>query len=232
MISHCFQGFSSTSLVQSPCGLTAVWISGRASDFDGDGCEALNMVSQCFTFAAHVFQSSIFVDIPLFHLFHTIRPTFCGNMADLGFCCLQDGVEDQDRDNDGVEDRMDRWTWPRVEWVAGRWNCLFQSAEIIEIITLASARRTDEHVRKSVQWQQSAELRAIVSRRVGTDLTVWQVSFLTKAVQLCAGGHGFGAVELVQKFQLGTTKHNLCVQSEPLCLAGLSYIQKLDLRIF
>lgn len=39
-------------------GERAVWISGRASDFDGDGCE--------------------------------------------------DGVEDQDRDNDGVEDRMDR----------------------------------------------------------------------------------------------------------------------------
>eukprot|EP00434_Breviolum_minutum_P022045 symbB.v1.2.019461.t1/scaffold1593.1/size164412/3 len=39
-------------------GERAVWISGRASDFDGDGCE--------------------------------------------------DGVEDQDRDNDGIEDRMDR----------------------------------------------------------------------------------------------------------------------------
>lgn len=35
-----------------------VWISGRASDFDGDGCE--------------------------------------------------DGVEDQDRDNDGIEDKLDR----------------------------------------------------------------------------------------------------------------------------
>jgi hypothetical protein len=122
---------------------TAVWISGRASDFDGDGCEALNMVSHGFAMF-HICSTcfSIF-DIPLFHLFHTLRPTFCGNMADLGFCCLQDGVEDQDRDNDGVEDRMDRWTWPRVEWV-GRWNCLFQSAEsaeIIEIITLASANR-------------------------------------------------------------------------------------------
>ena len=31
----------------------AVWISGRASDFDGDGCEALNML-WCFAFAARV----------------------------------------------------------------------------------------------------------------------------------------------------------------------------------
>ena len=126
MISHCFQGFSSTSLVQSPCGLHRhcsldLWprlgLRRRWMRGSKHGFAMFHICSTCF---------SIF-DIPLFHLFHTIRPTFCGNMADLGFCCLQDGVEDQDRDNDGVEDRMDRWTWPRVEWVAGRWNCLLRS---------------------------------------------------------------------------------------------------------
>ena len=54
---------------------------------------------------------------------------------------LQDGVEDQDRDNDGVEDRMDRWTWPRVEWLGVGIASYAQSAESAEIITLMSARQ-------------------------------------------------------------------------------------------
>ena len=58
----------STSLIQG-------WISGRASDFDGDGCEDRTLP----------------------------------NLLNRDGCPpKQDGVEDQDRDNDGVEDKMDR----------------------------------------------------------------------------------------------------------------------------
>lgn len=110
--------------------MAAVWISGRASDFDGDGCE--DPVTARFGPGLTVFEASHRKDTEGNRFFSSFNAALQTALTST----LKDGVEDQDRDNDGIEDKVDRpgnkrlIIDPWIELFSWLLNCLMLSSSL------------------------------------------------------------------------------------------------------